>query len=375
MKPARIFLSPPHLGEAELEYVKEAFASNYIAPVGPMVDAFEQEFAARVGIPHALALSSGTAATHLALHGLGVGPGDEVMVSTLTFVGSVSPVVYLGATPVFIDADRATWNMDPDLLAEELSACAARGRLPRAVVPTDLYGQCVDLDRIMEACAPYGIPVVVDAAESLGATYKGREAGAGAGASIYSFNGNKVMTTGGGGMLASTDAGLIRQARFLAQQARDPGPYYEHSQIGFNYRMSNVLAAIGRGQLRVLDQRLTAKRRLFAAYQQALGEIDGIGFMPEAPYGRASRWLTVILITPEAFGRDADQVRQALEEENIEARPVCKPMHRQPVFQGCRYRGGAVAEELFKKGLCLPSGTAMGDEEFQRVTAAILNRP
>ena len=387
-KKKRIFLSPPHIGEYEKQFVAEAFESNYVAPLGPMVDAFEQEFAKKVGISHSLALSSGTAAMHLALRVLGVGPGDEVIASTLTFIGGVTPIVFQGAIPIFIDCDRFSWNMDPDLLGEELEVCKERRKLPKAVVPTDLYGQCADLNRILEICAPYDIPVVTDSAEALGAKrqlkaqsseLKGEDvkvhAGVGARAAIFSFNGNKIITTSGGGMLVSDDESLIDQARFLSQQARDPAPHYEHSTFGYNYRMSNIVAAIGLGQLRVLDDRVEAKRRIFAYYQEKLGNVSGIEFMPEAPYGRSNRWLTVILITPEEFGADREEVRLALEAENIEARPVWKPMHLQPVF-GCakaRVVGGGVSEDLFERGLCLPSGTAMTGEDLARVIDTILN--
>jgi len=423
------------MGAEEWDFIKEAFDSNYIAPVGPMVDAFEEEFASSVGIRHALAVSSGTAAMHLAMQILGIGPEDDVIASTLTFIGSVTPIVFQGATPVFIDSDRTSWNMDPDLLAEELEACQRSGRLPKAVIPTDLYGQCADLDRMVEICAPYGIPVVADAAEAVGAKYKlatdavdakrllkaqgsrlkgqgfpeehatlqknstGQaklkakkvevHAGVGAKAAVFSFNGNKIITTSGGGMLVSDDEPLIERARFLSQQARDPAPHYEHSEIGHNYRMSNVLAAIGRGQLRVLDERVEAKRRIFEYYRNALSNLPGIEFMPEAPYGRSNRWLTVVLITPKAFGADRETVRLALEAENIEARPVWKPMHMQPVFRvaaqsrklkaesrcqnthRARVVGGEVAEDLFDRGLCLPSGTAMREQDLDRVIKVI----
>jgi dTDP-4-amino-4,6-dideoxygalactose transaminase len=394
IKKKRIFLSPPHMSGYEQRYIHEAFESNYIAPLGPQVDSFEKEFAEKIGISHAVALCSGTAAIHIALCELGIEAGDEVLASTLTFIGGVSPVAFLGAKPVFIDADYETWNMDPDLLAEEINTCAQQGRLPKAVVPTDLYGQCADLDRILEICAPYEIPVVVDAAEALGASYKGRGAGAGAKAAIFSFNGNKIITTSGGGMLASEDKEFIAKARFLSQQARDVAPHFEHSQIGFNYRMSNILAAIGRGQLQVLDERVRVKRQVFARYQAALQDIEGIEFMPEAPFGKSNRWLTVILISPEQFGTDREAVRVALEAENIEARPLWKPMHLQPVFNPqitqingrkkaqntqnkkkqypCRVVGGEVAEDLFKRGLCLPSGTALTDEDIQRVVSVVL---
>jgi len=390
MQKKRIFLSPPHMSGYEQRYINEAFESNYIAPLGPQVDAFEKEFAEKTGFSHAVALSSGTAAMHIALYELGIESGDEVLASALTFIGSVSPVTFLGAKPVFIDADYKTWNMDPDLLAKEINACAELGRLPKAVIPTDLYGQCADLDRILKICAPYEIPVIVDAAEALGATYKGRGAGAGGKAAVFSFNGNKIITTSGGGMLTSEDEEFIAKARFLSQQARDAAPHFEHSQIGFNYRMSNILAAIGRGQLHVLDERVREKRQIFANYKAALQNIDGIDFMPQAPFGKSNCWLTVILISPEKFGTDRETVRLALEAENIEARPVWKPMHLQPVFQcsaqhsmlkaqsgsikrvNARVVGGTVAEDLFKRGLCLPSGTAMTDEDIQRVVSVVL---
>lgn len=376
----RIFLSPPHMGGEELRFIHEAFDSNYIAPLGPQVDAFEREFCELTGIPHGVALASGTAAMHLALRILGIKPGDEVIASTLTFIGSVSPATFLGAVPVFIDADRISWNMNPDLLAEEMERCHKKGKLPKAVIPTDLYGQCADYDRIHEICAPYDIPVIVDAAEACGALYKGKHAGFGARAAVFSFNGNKIITTSGGGMLASDDKALIDQARFLSQQARDPSPHYEHTQIGYNYRMSNIVAAIGRGQLRVLDERVKAKHRIFEFYRNALKDIPGIAFMPQAPYGRSNRWLTVILINPELFRADRETVRLALDAENIESRPVWKPMHMQPVFGSgksekiypARAVGGDVAEDLFERGLCLPSGTAMTDEDMERIVSIIL---
>lgn len=434
----RLFLSPPHLGSAELDFVHDAFASNYIAPLGPMVDAFEREFAAYTGIPHCVALASGTAAMHLALRELGVGPGDEVLASTLTFIGSVTPATFLGASVAFIDADEESWNMNPGLLAEELVECAHRGKLPKAVIPTDLYGQCCDLERIKQVCDRYAIPVVADAAEAMGARYRqragvevqqaerrrqkaegsesaprsdlpssifalpsslsaggegqgvvaplpssnfplpsplslppSRHAGFGARASVFSFNGNKLMTTSGGGMLASHDARLIEHARKLSQQARDPAPHYEHTEIGYNYRMSNILAAIGRGQLRVLDERVAAKRRIFERYRRLLADLPGISFMTEPAYCRSNRWLTVILLDPALSGTTPEQVRLALDAEKIESRPLWKPMHLQPVFRHSRIRGGGVSERLFRQGLCLPSGTAMTDFDQDRVVAII----
>ena len=369
----RIFLSPPHMGDEELKFVRDAFESNYIAPLGPQIDAFEREFSEKVGIPYTVALSSGTSAMHLAIKSLGAGSGDEVFASTLTFIGSVSPIVFQGASPVFIDSDRSSWNLDPFLLANELSACTSKGTLPKAVIPTDLYGQCADYDKIQEVCDFYKVPVIIDAAESLGSKYKDRSAGYAGRASIFSFNGNKIITTSCGGMLASNDKKFIDYARKLSQQAREPFPYYEHMEIGYNYRMSNILAAIGRGQLQVLDERVKRKRHIFEYYKNSLGNISGIEFMPETAYGKSNRWLTVILITPQEFGVDREIVRLALESENIESRPVWKPMHLQPVFKGCRCIGGIVAEDLFSRGLCLPSGTAMSESDLNRVVNVILN--
>ncbi len=367
----RLFLSPPHIGDEELTLVGEAFESNYIAPAGPQIEAFEREFGRYTGIQHAAALSSGTAAMHLALRVLGVGPGDEVIAPSLTFIGGVSPTLYQGATPVFLDSERISWNMDPLLLEEELEECRRRGTLPKAVISADIYGQSADLDRIVDLCSLRGIPVVSDSAEAVGAAYKGGHAGKGAAMTAFSFNGNKIITTSGGGMLASDHQHYIEEATILSQQARDPAPHYEHSRIGYNYRMSNILAAIGRGQLRVLPDRVRACRRIFERYREALGDLPGIEFMPEAPWGRATRWLTVILIDPGLFGADREKIRLALEEENIESRPAWKPMHLQPVCAGMRMRGGKVSEEIFDRGLCLPSGTAMTEEDLERVAGVI----
>jgi dTDP-4-amino-4,6-dideoxygalactose transaminase len=369
--PQRIYLSSPHLGSLERGYVDEAFASNWIAPLGPHVDAFQEEFSRCVGAPHALALSSGTAALHLALQLVGVSPGDEVLVSTLTFSATVNPIRYLGASPVFIDSERASWNMDPVLLSEELEVRARSGRLPRAVVVVHLYGQCADLDPILAACDRHGVPVVEDAAEALGSTYKGRVPGTLGRAGIYSFNGNKIITTSGGGMLVSSDEALVRHALKLATQARDPAPHYQHSEIGYNYRLSNVLAAIGRGQLRVLEDRVAARRGNHEFYARALAGVPGITFMPEAPWGRHTRWLTTLTIDPARFGADREAVRVALEREDIEARPVWKPMHLQPVFAAFARRGGQVAEELFHNGLCLPSGSNLTPDDLARVVEVV----
>jgi dTDP-4-amino-4,6-dideoxygalactose transaminase len=355
----------------EERLIGEAFRDNWIAPLGPHVDAFEEEFAERVGVPHAAALSSGTAALHLALILAGVEPGDEVLVSTLTFAASVNPIRYLGATPVFVDAERASWNLDPELVEDALRQRARDGRLPKAVVVVHLYGQSADLQPIIDVCAELGVAVIEDAAEALGATYRGKSPGSLGESGVFSFNGNKIITTSGGGMLVSNDEALVRHARKLATQARDPYPHYEHSEIGYNYRLSNILAAIGRAQLRVLDDRVSARRRVFDSYREALSDLPGIDFMPEAPWGTSSRWLTCITIDPEEFGADREAIRTALEAHNIEARPVWKPMHLQPVFRGVEALGGSVAEDLYSRGLCLPSGSSLTQRDIDQVVETI----
>jgi pyridoxal phosphate-dependent aminotransferase EpsN len=368
---SRLYLSPPHLGGEELELLRDAVESNWLAPLGPHVDAFERELAAAVGVPHAAALSSGTAALHLALQLAGVGPGDEVLCPTLTFVASVSPVRQLGAEPVFLDVDAATWTLSPALLEEELAARSRQGRAPKAVVAVDLYGQCADYDPIAAACERHGVALVEDAAEALGATYRGRPAGGFGRCGVFSFNGNKIITTSGGGMLVSADPELVARARFLATQARDPAPHYEHSVLGYNFRLSNLLAAVGRAQLRVLGERVAARRRNFELYREALGDLPGVGFMPEAPYGRATRWLTCVVLDPEELGATREDVRLALEAEDIEARPIWKPMHLQPVFAGADVRGGEVAARIFERGLCLPSGSSLTEGDLGRVVEVV----
>ena len=371
----RIYLSPPHMDGVELELVKEAFASNWIAPLGPHVDGFERELAAYTGVPHAAALSSGTAALHLALRLVGVQRGDEVLCSTFTFSASANPIAYEGATPVFIDSESTSWNMDSGLLAEELDACAARGQLPRAVIVVDLYGQSADYAPILDACAKYAVPVIQDSAEALGATYRGAPVGQQGHCAVFSFNGNKIITTSGGGMLVSKDAAMIERARFLATQSRDPAPHYQHSAIGFNYRMSNVLAGIGRGQLSVLPQRIAARRNNFQSYRAALGAVPGIKFMPIRPDSEPNYWLTCITIDPEKFGATREDVRLALAAHNIESRPLWKPLHMQPVFASSRVRGGALSEGLFEHGLCLPSGSSLSTDDLNRICALILETP
>jgi pyridoxal phosphate-dependent aminotransferase EpsN len=367
----RIYLSPPHMGSEEVTLLHEAFASNWIAPLGPHVDAFEREFAAKIGMPHAAALASGTAALHLGLRLLGVGTGDEVFCSTLTFCASANPIAYEKARPVFLDAEEASWNMDPNILRDELRAADRRGKLPKAVVVVDLYGQCADYEPIQAECDRYGVPILEDAAEALGACYRNRPAGTFGTLAAFSFNGNKIITTSGGGMLVGADKALIERARFLSSQARDPAPHYQHSQIGFNYRMSNLLAAIGRGQLRVLDERVNARRRVYQRYQERLRDLPGIAFMPEARGCRSTRWLTCLTIDSHEFGASAEDVRRALDADNIESRPVWKPLHLQPAFAECRYAGGRVAERLFASGLCLPSGSNLTDDDLERVLRVV----
>lgn len=367
----RIYLSPPHMSEHEFELLRDAFESNWIAPLGPHVDAFENELAALAKVPHAAALSSGTAGIHLALRLLDMEIGDEVICPSLTFIASASPICYEKGTPVFLDAERATWNLDPNLLEEELTEAARRGKLPRAVISVDLYGQCADYDAIEEICARYEVPLIEDAAEALGASYKGKPAGGFGAIGVFSFNGNKIITTSGGGMMVSQNEEYIKRARFLATQARDAAPHYQHSIIGYNYRMSNLLAAIGRGQLMALPQRIEARKSVRAFYENAFADLPGIEFMPISPDGEANYWLTCVLITPEQFGATREDVRCALEANNIEARPIWKPLHMQPVFDGCRMRGGSVSEDIFERGLCLPSGSSMSQDDLQRVAAIV----
>jgi pyridoxal phosphate-dependent aminotransferase EpsN len=371
----RIYLSPPDVGQRERELLLDAFDSNWIAPLGPHVDAFEREFAAAVGVPYAVALSSGTSALHLGLAALGVGRGDNVVTSTLTFAATANAITYVGATPVFVDASRDTWTMDPDLLEEELAAQSRSGRRPAAVLAVDLYGQCCDYDRLAAVCQHHGVPLIEDAAEALGASYGTRRAGTFGACAAFSFNGNKIITTSGGGMLVSHRKPVVDQARHLATQARDPAAHYEHSEIGFNYRMSNLLAAVGRGQLTTLSDKVQRRRDIRRRYQHALGRHAGIRFLPEAPYGRSNAWLTCITVDSQLFGATSEEIRLHLESRNIETRRVWKPMHLQPVFRHCRVRGGKVSAELFDTGLCLPSGSAMSDAEQRRVTTAVADTP
>lgn len=371
MTQRRLYLSPPHMGGSELEYIADAFASNWIAPVGPHLKKFEEMFSQLVGLKHAVALVSGTSALHLALRHLGVAPGDEVVCSSFTFCASANPIIYQGATPVLIDADRATWNLDPNLLDEDLKDSAARGRLPKAVIAVDLLGQSADMDAILEITGRYDIPVIEDAAEALGGTYKGRPAGSSGWVSAFSFNGNKIITTSGGGMLASDDEEAIEHVRHLSTQAKDPGPFYRHSEVGYNYRLSNICAAIGIGQLELLPERIQTRKWIHDTYRDRLGELPGIDFMPIAPFGEPNYWLTTMTIDPQQFGATCEDIRLALEGQNIESRRVWVPLHLQKPFATCRMRGGQVSEQLFETGLCLPSGSAMTGDDLERVCQAI----
>ena len=371
----RIYLSPPDMSEQERALLLAAFDSNWIAPLGPEVDAFERELAERVGVHDAAALNSGTAALHLALILLEVGAGDEVWTSTLTFAATANAIRYVGATPVFIDSERESWNMDPALLRETLRDASARGALPKALIVVDLYGQCANYDAILEACREYGVPVIEDAAEALGATYRGKPAGSFGTIGVLSFNGNKVITTSGGGALVSDDVDFVARARHLASQARQPVAHYEHDEVGYNYRLSNLLAAVGRGQLARLSELVERRREINGLYRASLEGIDGITFLPEAPGSRSTCWLTCLLLDEDRLGVGPGHVREHLETQNIEARPVWKPMHLQPVNRGCRVVGGAVSEDLFRRGLCLPSGSVMSHEDQKRVIAAFLQTP
>jgi len=369
---ARVYLSPPHLAGRESELVAEAIASNWIAPLGPHVDAFEAEVAEAAGVAHAVALSSGTAALHLALVVHGIGPGDEVACSDFTFAASANPIVYTGATPFFVDCDRSTWTLDPELLDRAIGERRAAGGLVRAVIAVDLYGQCCDYDALREVCERHGVVLVQDATESLGASYRGRPSGGQGALAAFSFNGNKIITTSGGGMLVSDDERTIAQARKLSTQAREPVVHYEHTEIGFNYRMSNLLAALGRAQLETLPMRVTARRRIRDRYRELLDGVPGVSFMPEASYGRSNAWLTCVVVDQDAFGADRETIRLALEAEDIEARPLWKPMHLQPIFASQRSFGGDVCARLFERGLCLPSGSALTEAEQDRVVATLL---
>jgi dTDP-4-amino-4,6-dideoxygalactose transaminase len=375
-------LSEPHVGELEIELVMEALRQNWVGPVGPMLERFEADFCALTGFPHCVAVSSGSAAMHLAMLECGVGPGDEVLATTLTFIASVAPAVHLGAKPVFIDIDAETWNMDPQLTADELHAAAQRGKLPKAVIPTDLYGQCADLETLRQICAPYGVPVVADCAESVGSRLQAgprngdaitstHHTGLDADLAIFSFNSNKIITTSGGGILAGHDASIVAHARKMANQAREPVAHYEHTAVGHNFRMSAVAAAIGIGQLSVLQQRVAQRRHVYERYAANLQGLPGVRLLLPTPGTRPNHWLTVIQVEPEIAGTTREALSTALARHGIETRPVWKPMHMQPVFSKHRTRGGERAAEVFRKGLCLPSSSTLTDDTIDDVSGRI----
>ena len=370
----RIYLASPHMGGEELKYVHEAFTSNWIAPLGPNVNHFEQELANYVGVNNACALSSGTAAIHLGLKALGITEGDIVFCSTLTFSASCNPIIYLGATPVFIDSNKETWNMCPSSLALAFEEAVSLQKLPKAVIVVNLYGQSADLDPIIELCQKYDVPILEDAAESLGATYKGRYSGTIGDIGIYSFNGNKIITTSGGGMMVSNEEVYTKKAIFWATQSREAERHYEHKEIGYNYRMSNVVAGIGRGQLKVLNERITKKKEIFNMYQEAFKDIQEIEMMNICDYGKSNYWLSVMTLSEDSRVKPLD-IMMELESHNIESRPVWKPMHLQPIFKQYPFftvsEGISVAEDYFNRGICLPSDTKMTTEQQQKVIAYI----
>ncbi|WP_088079131.1 aminotransferase class I/II-fold pyridoxal phosphate-dependent enzyme [Bacillus mycoides] len=372
----KIYLSSPHMSGNEQKYIQNAFDTNWIAPLGPNVDEFERELASFVGVKGGAAVSSGTAAIHLALRLLNVQKGDTVFCSSFTFVASANPIVYLGAEPVFIDSEPETWNMSPQALEHALYDADKDGKLPKAVILVHLYGQSAKLDEILSLCNQYDVPIIEDAAESLGSTYKGKASGTFGRFGVYSFNGNKIITTSGGGMLVSNDVEALERARFLATQAKDPAPHYEHSEIGYNYRMSNILAGIGRGQLEVLEDRVRARRFIYKRYYEALSHMPGFYFMPELENTRSNRWLTTLTIDEKESGISIGKLLRTLAEENIEARPMWKPLHMQSLFKEKKYyphsKNEDVSHSLFQSGICLPSGSNMLAEDQQRVIQSIL---
>lgn len=371
----KILLSPPHMSGKEQKYIEEAFQTNWIAPIGPHIDAFEQEMADHVAVRGAVAVSSGTAAIHLALELLDVGKGDRVFCSTLTFVASANPILYQGAEPVFIDSEPESWNMSPVALEKALLDADREGHLPKAVIVVHLYGQSAKMDEILALCEQYGVPIIEDSAESLGSQYKGKASGTHGRFGVYSFNGNKIITTSGGGMLVSDDEVALRKARFLATQAKDPAQHYQHSELGYNYRMSNILAGVGRAQLEVLNERVMARRKIFNRYQEELGNLQGIDFMSELKGTQSNRWLTTFTVNEQETGVKTNEILEWLLKEGIEARPVWKPLHRQPLFKGTKTYSHDerefVSERLFSEGICLPSGSNMTDDDQTRVITAI----
>lgn len=369
----KIWLSAPHMGGAEIKFIQEAFDTNWISPVGPHLSSFEETIAAYNDVPHCAALSSGTAAIHLALIVLGVGRGDEVICSSFTFSGSCNPIAYQGATPVFVDSERETWNMDPQLLEEAIEDRIRKtGKKPAAIIVVHLYGMPARMNEIMAVAKKFEIPVIEDAAEALGSTYHGRKLGSFGDFGIYSFNGNKIITTSGGGALVSRNAAWIQKAKFLATQARDPAPHYEHTHIGYNYRLSNISAGIGRGQMMVLDERIEQRRSIFDWYRSNLSKFPGISFPDEPENTFSNRWLTTILIDSQASdGITSEALRLVLDADNIESRPLWKPMHLQPVFKTAPSYKNGVSEDLFTQGLCLPSTSSMRPADLERILETV----
>ncbi|TNE80913.1 MAG: aminotransferase class I/II-fold pyridoxal phosphate-dependent enzyme [Bacteroidetes bacterium] len=364
---SKIWLSSPHMGGTEKNYVNEAFDTNWVAPLGPNVDNFEKDICAFTGSSHAAVLSSGTSAIHLALIQLGVGPGDRVICQSFTFSASANPIAYQGGIPVFIDSEVDSWNMDPNALEESIKALIAKGKKPKAIIPVHLYGMPAKMDAIMSIANRYEIPVIEDAAEALGSTYENKACGTFGDFGILSFNGNKIITTSGGGALLSENEEWIKMARFRATQARDNAPHYQHSHIGYNYRMSNIVAGIGRGQMEVLPHRVAQRRANYSRYTERYGDVPGFHFQPDLPGAFSNRWLTSLTIDPHKAGFSREDLRLAMDAVNIESRPLWKPMHMQPVFKDAPYFGGKTAEKLFENGLCLPSGSNLSDDDFNRI--------
>ncbi|TGE23296.1 DegT/DnrJ/EryC1/StrS family aminotransferase [Hymenobacter metallicola] len=368
----RIFLSPPHLGRHELNYVHKAIEDNWVAPAGPNLTGFEQDICQYTGAQHCVALSSGTAAIHLGLIMLGVGPGDEVLCPSFTFVATANPILYLGATPVFVDSEATTWNMCPERLREAIEDRIRLGKKPKALLLVHLYGMPAQLQQLQAIAEMFDIPILEDAAEALGSRYDGRRLGTFGAVGIFSFNGNKIITTSGGGALVTDKADWAAQVRFLATQAKDPAPHYQHSVVGYNYRLSNILAGIGRGQMELIDNRVKSRREIYTWYQRNLQDVAALQFGPTEPaFGFSNRWLTTITLDPAHTDRTPEQVRQHLETHNIESRPLWKPLHQQPLFADAPRYGQTVSADLFTRGLCLPSGSAMTETDLRRVADAL----
>jgi dTDP-4-amino-4,6-dideoxygalactose transaminase len=374
MSNPKIWLSSPHMSGKEQEFVHDAFATNWIAPLGPHVDGFENDLAAYLGNDvHVTALSSGTAAIHLALIMLGVQQGDEVICQSMTFSASANPIVYQGAIPVFVDSENETWNMSPEFLEEAIKDRIKKGKKPKAIIPVHLYGMPCKINDILKIAATYAIPVIEDAAEALGSLYHEKRTGTFGDIAILSFNGNKIITTSGGGAIVSKNKNYVDTAKFLSTQARDPAPHYQHSHIGYNYRMSNVCAAIGRGQMTVLNDRVQTRRANFFRYKKNLQNFPGISFQTEPEGMYSNRWLTTILVDEKQMraGINNETIRLALESDNIESRPLWKPMHLQPVFKDAPFYGNGTSDQLFRQGLCLPSGSTLSENDFERITKKI----